>query len=123
MLLSPSRVRWRCGGGRRREGFGGGHIGQAPEQPKLLLQNIDLIERAVEFHQHTKPLPGVVGQVLEAAQQQKPAAFQDLGVLALQGMDEHSTGLVDGLIGEGYHVVGMVDDIEPVRKPGSGREL
>ena len=50
----------------------------------------------------------------EAAQQQKPAAFRDPGVLALQGMGEDSTGLVNGLMGERHHAVGVVHDIEPV---------
>ena len=38
--------------------LGGGHIGQAPEEPTLLLEDVDLVERPVEFHQGAKPLTG-----------------------------------------------------------------
>ena len=95
---------------------------KAPEVAQLLFEQVGLEERFVEALECGEVLGSVCTKVFIGSEQQEPCAFDDLLFRAFEFAVEASTGVVDGLIRQGNHVKGIVDDVDVGQCVGNGSD-
>jgi hypothetical protein len=95
---------------------------KAPEVAQLLFEQVGLEERFVEALECSEMLGSFCTEVFIGSEQQEPCAFDDLLFRPFEFAVEASPGVVDGLIRQGNHMKGIVDDVDTWQCVGNGSD-
>jgi len=94
------------------EDFGRSGVVAVPKHPEVFFEQVGLVQGQIHFHEIGQPGHGGGVELVQRPEQEEAAALDDLLLLALEVPVQIPPGFIDGAVGQGHHVVGVMNDIQ-----------